>query len=508
MSRYPQLTEEYGVHISPEGGWVKGTRSTEIDFSRVSEIISRGRLALTPLHPINVSAREFLRRCNGARSYEGIIDELGRQFNVDRETVLRSLSGFVEEAVKRNHLALLDQPGERPICVTGSDQYFAPLHAQLELTDRCNLACSYCYRSAHVDSADSAEQGTTISYEDVRTIVDTLKAHGVLIMELTGGEPLMNARFADILDYCTSNMNLVCIETNGTAITEKMADRIARSRKVMLSVSLDGATPEMVDEMASRKGTYEQVTAGIRRLAKREVVVRVAMTVLKRNLKEAEATLLLAKELGASSFSLGPPVPMGRAALNKHELIPDEEMHQFHVLMMDLFKRHTSFIATTAPATTEYHEKVAGNCGAGYRSVAIAPNGDVRYCVTSSGPWSVMGNILTDSYDDLFGGPKARFFKRLRWPEKETCGECERFGCCAKCAVRGIDAAIARNWDCAWAKSQGVRQWVPDDGRDGSNAPAPHECRCPREKAGVHGQEGAKSVLVGAGAAGTVKLSE
>ena len=225
---------------------MKGTRSTKIDLSRVSEIISRGRLALTPLHPIKVSAREFLRRCNGARSYAGIIDELGRQFNVDRETVLRSLSGFVEEAVRRNHLALLDQPGERPICVTESDQYFAPLHAQLELTDRCNLAC---------------------------------------------------------------------IETNGTAITEKMADQIARSRKVMLSVSLDGATPETVDEMA--------------------------MTVLRRNLKEAEAMLLLAKELGASSFSLGPPVPMGRAALNKHELIADEEMHQFHEWMMDPYKRHT-----------------------------------------------------------------------------------------------------------------------------------------------------------------------
>lgn len=74
--------------------------------------------------------------------------------------------------------------------------------------------------------------------------------------------------------------------------------------------------------------------------------------------------------------------------------------------------------------------------------------------------------------------------------------------------MRGIDAAIARNGDCAWAKSQGLRQWVPDDGRDGSSVPAPHQCRCPREKAGVHGHEGAKSVLVRAGAAGTVKLSE
>lgn len=75
---------------------------------------------------------------------------------------------------------------------------FTPNKIVISLTNKCMYDCKYCY--AHNNRINK-----TLSFSDIKSIIDYCKYIGVKSIDFTGGDPLMRSDFFQILDYLEEN---------------------------------------------------------------------------------------------------------------------------------------------------------------------------------------------------------------------------------------------------------------------------------------------------------------
>ena len=111
--------------------------------------------------------------------------------------------------------------------------------AVLELTESCNLKCPMCY-------AASGPGGKHLSFDECIAAIDRLvEVEGQPeILQLSGGEPTIHSRFADVFEYaCSQPIDLVMINTNGIRIASdpKLCELIAaRKDRCQIYLQMDG----------------------------------------------------------------------------------------------------------------------------------------------------------------------------------------------------------------------------------------------------------------------------
>ncbi|MFW5331332.1 heme d1 biosynthesis radical SAM protein NirJ [Hydrogenophaga sp. ZJX-1] len=144
------------------------------------------------------------------------------------------------------------------------------------LIRRCNLTCKHCYAL----SADHEYAGE-LSWNEVVTVMDDLKAFRVPVLILSGGEPLMRSDIFDIANRSRAMGFYTGLSTNGTLIDAPMADRIAATGFDYVGISLDGLR-ETHDRFRRLDGAFDRSLAAVRLLRARGVKVglRYTMTAL------------------------------------------------------------------------------------------------------------------------------------------------------------------------------------------------------------------------------------
>ncbi len=90
--------------------------------------------------------------------------------------------------------------------IQGEGSFAGKLCSFIRLTD-CNLRCSYC------DTKYAYEKGDDFSIEE---IVRKAKMLGPNLVEITGGEPLLQKETTELIDTLIKQKYIVLIETNGT----------------------------------------------------------------------------------------------------------------------------------------------------------------------------------------------------------------------------------------------------------------------------------------------------
>ena len=134
----------------------------------------------------------------------------------------------------------------------------------LRLTNRCNLACGYCY-------AGSGPAGEDLSPERAAEAVDlACPPGGALRIQFTGGEPLLRwDTAAKVLDFgrASGRRFHAAIQTNGTLLIPALC-RELRARRVAVGVSLDGVGPDNAARRTPEGEPSFQATArGLQTLA-------------------------------------------------------------------------------------------------------------------------------------------------------------------------------------------------------------------------------------------------
>jgi radical SAM protein with 4Fe4S-binding SPASM domain len=131
------------------------------------------------------------------------------------------------------------------------------------------------------------------------------------ILVLSGGEPLWRADVFDIARRAKSHGLRVALATNGTLITERIAERIQEAGIERIAISLDGADAETHDRFRGQPGSFEAAIRGLKYLQARGLSTQINTTVSHHNAEQLPKILELAKGLNVHAFHLFLLVPVG-----------------------------------------------------------------------------------------------------------------------------------------------------------------------------------------------------
>ena len=140
-----------------------------------------------------------------------------------------------------------------------------------ESTVKCNLACSHCRR---IDSDDAAHRDLTT--EQANNLIEQIAELGqkqslMPILVFSGGEPLCREDLFQLIGKAKSLRVTPALATNGTLIDSTIAERIRESGVMRVSVSLDGATSEVHNNLRQLKGSFERAIKGIGHLCNNNI---------------------------------------------------------------------------------------------------------------------------------------------------------------------------------------------------------------------------------------------
>ena len=113
----------------------------------------------------------------------------------------------------------------------------------LEITNRCNLSCSFCLRS---DRATAFMRP-----EDFRAILGKIKDHTDHLALHVLGEPLLHPEFGEILALCQEHGIKVNLTTNGTLLPQRQELLLASPDLRQVNISLHGLA-ELPDAPAQK----------------------------------------------------------------------------------------------------------------------------------------------------------------------------------------------------------------------------------------------------------------
>jgi len=162
-----------------------------------------------------------------------------------------------------------------------------PVEYIMETTAKCNLYCPMCPRETHLQPK---EDMTDEIFERLVAESGDSAEHMMLIGL---GEPFLDAKIFDRIEYCHRHGISTLLSTNGTLLDEELSARLLASRLEHVTLSFDGATKESFEYY--RKGArFEKVRDNFVRFARMKkergarLQVVVQMVRLERNAGEVD----------------------------------------------------------------------------------------------------------------------------------------------------------------------------------------------------------------------------
>lgn len=155
------------------------------------------------------------------------------------------------------------------------------------LVRRCNLTCRHCYALA----ADKDFAGE-LSFDEVGAVLDDLRAYGVSVLILSGGEPLMRPDIHAIGRRAKDMGFYVGLSSNGTLIDDRAATEIAAAGYDYVGVSLDGLR-QRHDAFRRLDGSFDLALGGIRRCRDRDIKVGLRFTLTRDTAEDLPGLLAL-----------------------------------------------------------------------------------------------------------------------------------------------------------------------------------------------------------------------
>lgn len=320
-----------------------------------------------------------------------------------------------------------------------------------EVTRSCNLSCVHC-RAASMDKPYQGEFTT----DEAFSLLDDIAKVGKPIIILTGGEPLLRDDVFEIARYGTTRGFRMTLATNGTLITDDVAQNLKEAGIQRVSISIDGATAESHDNFRKVEGAFDGAVRGIEILKKHEIPFQINTTITSVNLGELEGIHRFAISIGAVAHHIFLLVPTGRGKNLANQALPADEYEKaLHWFYEQRGKSSLQLKATCAPhyyrilrqrahekgerVTFETHglDAVTRGCLAGIGFCFVSNIGTVQPC----GYLEVdCGNVRKAPFSEIW--ENSEIFRSLRNLSlyEGKCGYCEFIRVCGGCRARAYEA--------------------------------------------------------------------
>lgn len=300
-------------------------------------------------------------------------------------------------------------------------------------TNACNLYCRHCYR----DSGARADE--ELDTTEGKKLIDEIAAAGFKIMIFSGGEPLMRDDICELIQHAAHRGLRPVLGSNGTLITQRLAQDLKNSGAMAVGISLDSTSPDKHDEFRASPGAWRSAVAGMQSCLEVGLPFQVHTTVLEWNSEEIEALTDLSIELGARGHHIFFMVPTGRAVDIEAETLRAEQYEQ---LLKRIIIKQGQVDIELKPTCAPQFMRIASQMGikmrytrgclAGTAYCIISPRGDVQPCAYLNIP---LGNVRQISFNQIWR--ENEVLQKLRTLDyKGGCGQCEYKRICGGCRAR------------------------------------------------------------------------
>jgi MoaA/NifB/PqqE/SkfB family radical SAM enzyme len=167
--------------------------------------------------------------------------------------------------------------------------------ASYELNLGCNYDCEQCYLGEKTFAG--------MDWPGRERLLQVMADAGVLWLQLTGGEPLIDPLFAETHAAAWDMGMMIQVSSNGSRLDQpRTLDLLTARRPYRLTLSLYGATEESYDAMTRRRGSFRRFMRGLAAAHEAGLAMRINIVVSNRNAHEVPAMRAIADRFGIESF--------------------------------------------------------------------------------------------------------------------------------------------------------------------------------------------------------------
>lgn len=180
-------------------------------------------------------------------------------------------------------------------------EQFVPLSQLIiHLVNGCSLTCRPCRQQMRRPTNGRGEKilPPILALQAVQEALPL----GLRMVRLVGDSSLLYPELDPLLDRVERLGLSLIIETNGTGLTTKRAQRLARLPYAAVWVGLDGAEAATHDSSRQQAGAFETAVQGIRMLAEAGLRVQVVFTVHRSTAGKIPEVIRLVEDLGGESI--------------------------------------------------------------------------------------------------------------------------------------------------------------------------------------------------------------
>jgi cyclic pyranopterin phosphate synthase len=294
-------------------------------------------------------------------------------------------------------------------------EVFPPIGVEVDLTNRCNLGCTFCHfgythsrgpLAKKFDKDGLLEMGDQIDNVMLGRALIEMKDYGVESITFTGGgEPTLYPYFYDVTMFAKDIGFKLGLYTNATLITPELADVIKHNYEWVV-VSMDYADRDEYNAV-KQVPAFEDAKHGTRLLTGGDAKIGVSFLLdWKHNGQSTDEMQMLGRELGADYVEFRPKISYDL----KNPSVPNEDtswaqkgLRELKLIskLPDLEVRLASF-EHYANWRREY-----SICRGILFTGIVTPNGKVWTCVNRRGfPDSEIGDLNKNSFSEVWANQK------------------------------------------------------------------------------------------------------
>ncbi len=286
-----------------------------------------------------------------------------------------------------------------------------PIAISIEPTTSCNLRCPECPSGLRSFSRPTGMLQTDLCYQ----IIDSLAATTPYLIFYFQGEPYLNPKFLDYVQYACSKKMYTATSTNAHYLDDKNAKLTIESGLSRLIISIDGTDQETYEQYRVGgklskvlEGT-KNIVAWKKKLKSSTPFIIFQFLVVKPNEHQIEDIKSIAKDLGVDE------VRFKTAQIydyeHGNELIPNNEKYSRYKKLSD--------------GTYQIKSSLANQCWKMWHSCVFTWDGQVVPCCFDKDADHGMGSLQTQSFKEIWNSPAYYNFRLALFKSRSEIDICK-----------------------------------------------------------------------------------
>lgn len=202
-----------------------------------------------------------------------------------------TLPAWVRDVARRTWGLYLDGQSTASTILVRRRSTYGYGRASYELNLGCNYDCEHCYLGL--------KRFEGLSWPDRERLLYTLRDAGVLWLQLTGGELMIDKLFAATHELAYRLGMMISISTNGSRLWHPaMIELLSTYRPYRITVSVYGPTAESYDALTRRRGSFKAFHRGLLAAHEAGLPLNLNLIIARQNAHEVDQMIAMAEDLG------------------------------------------------------------------------------------------------------------------------------------------------------------------------------------------------------------------